>query len=124
MGSNPLVKSTVIGIVMQALMVIIGKYVPAIGTIPNFYAICGTVLATLTGAMVARNTPGATAGQTATNGAIAGGASSIVGGLLAVATGQWPGFQIVQIFFPALSGAVGGGAGGFLGRMMSKKRTA
>ena len=124
MGSNPLMKSTLTGVAMQALMVVIGKYVPAIGTIPNFYAICGTVLAAITGALVARGSAGAAAGTIATNGAIAGGASSVVGGLLAVVTGQWPGFQIMQMLFPALSGAIGGGVGGMLGRMMSGKRTA
>ncbi|MBL0171060.1 MAG: hypothetical protein IPP90_10065 [Gemmatimonadaceae bacterium] len=116
-------KSTITGIVMQALMVVIGKYVPAVSAMPNFYAICGTLLATVTGAMVARSAPGAAAGTTATNGAIAGGVSSVVGGLAAVATGQWPDFQIVQILFPLISGAVGGGAGGMIGRMMSKGRS-
>ena len=96
MGSNPLIKSTVTGIIMQALMVVIGKYIPAIAAMPNFYAICGTALATLTGSMVGRGSA-ASQGAIATNGAIAGGASSIVGGILAVVTGQWPGFQIVQL---------------------------
>ena len=123
MGSNALVKSTISGIVMQALMVVIGKYVPAVATMPNSYAIAGTVLATFTGSMVARNAPSAAAGSTATNGAIAGGVSSVVGGLAAVATGQWPGFQMVQILFPLISGAVGGGAGGMIGRMMAKGQT-
>ncbi len=124
MGSNPLMKSIGTGVVMQLVMVMVGKFVPALGEMPNFYAICGTALAALTGALVARWSPGATAGATTTNGAIAGGASSIVGGLAAVATGQWPGFAIVQLLFPALSGAVGGGAGGILGRMMSSKAKA
>lgn len=117
MPTNPLLKSTITGVVMQALMVAIGKFVPSIGTIPNFYAICGTVLAALTGAMVGRGAPGAAAGQTATQGAIAGGASSILGGLAAVATGQWPAFQVFQLLFPAISGGVGGAVGGLLGRM-------
>ena len=120
MGSSPLIKSTVTGIIMQALMVVIGKYVPSIGTIPNFYAICGTVLATLTGSMVGRSAPGAGTGATAGEGAIAGGISSTIGGMLAVATGQWPGFQLVQMLLPAISGALGGGVGGLLGRMLSK----
>lgn len=124
MGSNPLAKSMLTGAVMQAVMVMIGKFVPSIGAIPNFYAICGTVLAAITGAIVARGSPGAAAGSVATNGAIAGAATSIVGGLLAVATGQWPGFTIVQILFPALSGAIGGGVGAMLGRMMNKPETA
>jgi hypothetical protein len=121
MGSSALVKSLGTGVVMQVVMVAIGKFVPAIGGIPNFYAICGTALATITGALVAKASPGAAAGATATNGAIAGGVSSVVGGLAAVVTGQWPAFAAVQLLFPALSGAVGGGAGGLLGRMMSSK---
>jgi hypothetical protein len=120
MGSSPLAKSALIGVVMQAVMVMVGKLVPSIGAMPNFYAICGTVLAAITGSIVARGAPGATAGSVAANGAIAGGATSVVGGLLAVATGQWPNFEIVQIMFPAISGAVGGGVGGLLGRMMNK----
>lgn len=121
MAANVLVKSTAIGVVLQLAMVMIGKVVPAIGAMPNFYAICGTVLAAVTGAIAARGTPGASSGATAMNGGIVGGASSIVGGLLAVATGQWPGFEIVQLLFPAISGVVGGGVGALLSRMMSGK---
>jgi len=124
MGSNALVKSLGTGVVMQVVMVAIGKFVPAIGTMPNFYAICGTALATITGTLVAKASLGATAGATATNGAIAGGVSSVVGGIAAVATGQWPAFQVVQLLFPLTSGAVGGGAGGLIGRMMSSKAKA
>ncbi len=124
MGSNPMAKSAVTGVAMQALMVMIGKLVPSIGMMPNFYAICGTVLAALTGALVARGMPGATTGKVATNGAIVGGATSVVGGLLAVVTNQWPNFEVVQILFPLISGAVGGGVGGVLGRIFANKRTA
>lgn len=121
MSSSAVVRSTITGVVLQALMVFIGKFVPAVATMPNFYAICGTMLATITGSLVARAMPGATAGSAALNGAIAGGASSVVGGALAVATGQWPGFEVVQLLFPAISGAIGGAAGGVLGRMFGGK---
>jgi CHASE2 domain-containing sensor protein len=122
MGSNPLAKSAVTGVAMQALMVMLGKLVPAIGAMPNFYAICGTVLAALTGSLAAREMRGAPAGKVATTGALAGGATSVVGGLLAVATGQWPDFAPLQLMFPLISGAVGGGIGGMLGRMFAKPR--
>lgn len=124
MGSNPLAKSAITGVAMQALMVMIGKLVPSIGMMPNFYAICGTVVAALTGSLVARGMPGASTGTVATNGAIAGGATSVVGGLLAVVTGQWPNFEVVQILFPLISGAIGGGVGGVLGRILSNKKPA
>lgn len=124
MGSNPLVKSTLTGVVLQAVMVLVGKYVPAIGGIPNIYAILGTVLAAITGAIATRNAPGVATGAAATNGAIAGGASSVLGGLLAVGTGQWPGFAAVQMLGPLLSGAVAGGVGGALQKMLLGKRAA
>ena len=101
MGSSAVIRSTITGVILQALMVFIGKMVPAVATMPNFYAICGTMLATVTGSLVARARPGAAASSTALQGAIAGGASSVVGGVLAVVTGQWPGFAIVQLLFPA-----------------------
>jgi hypothetical protein len=123
MGSNPLVRSSAIGIAMQLAMVILGKLVPSIGTIPNFYAIAGTVLAALTGSMAARATVGST-GAGATNGAVAGGVSSVIGGLAAFATGQWPGFAVLQLLFPATSGAVGGGLGGMVSKMMAGKSRA
>ena len=78
----------------------------------------GTVLAALTGAVYVRMAPGASTGQAAAGGAIAGGSSSVVGGALAVATGQWPGFQALQILLPLISGGIGGGVGGALARMM------
>ena len=118
MGSNPTMNAALRGVVMQVLMVAIGKFVPAIGQMPNFYAIAGTVLSVLTGAMFSRMSPNASGSQVAMGGAIAGGSSSVIGGLLAVLTGQWPGFQILQLLLPLLSGGVGGGVGGILGRMM------
>ena len=121
MGSSAVIRASITGVILQALMVFIGKMVPAVATMPNFYAICGTMLATVTGALVARSRPSGTASSTWMQGAVAGGASSVVGGVLAVVTGQWPGFAVVQLLFPAISGAVGGGAGGLLGRVFVKK---
>lgn len=118
MGSNATMNAALRGVAMQVVMVAIGKFVPAIGQIPNFYAVAGTVLAALTGAVFARLSPGATSGQVSTGGAIAGGSSSAIGGLCAVLTGQWPGFQVVQLLFPLISGAIGGAVGGLLGRVM------
>lgn len=115
---NPTMNAMMRGTLMQLLMVIIGKFVPAIGQMPNFYAIAGTVLAALTGSMYARMAPGASTGSVATGGAIAGGGSSLIGGILAVVTGQWPGFQVLQLAAPLIAGGVGGGLGGVLGRMM------
>lgn len=60
MGSSSLTKATVIGMILQAVMVVVGKNIPAIAAMPNFYAICGTAIATITGAMVARGSAGAT----------------------------------------------------------------
>lgn len=124
MGNNPMVKSALTGAVLQTLMVVIGNFVPAVGAIPNFYAICGTLLSVVTGFLFSKWSPGAQTGQAAGGGAIAGGGSSILGGLIAVVTGQWPGFQAFQLLLPAISGAVGGGIGGLVGRMMNKPVTA
>jgi len=111
-------KAAVRGVVMQGVMVLVGNLVPSIGQTPNFYAIAGTVLAALTGALVPRLSPGAAVAQAATGGAVAGGASSVIGGLFAVMSGQWPGFQAVQLLYPLISGGVAGGVGGLLGRLM------
>lgn len=106
------------GVVLQAAMVVLGKFVPAIGETPNFYAIAGTVLAAVTGALVSMRSPRAGAGQVALGGAIAGGGSSVVGGVLAALSGQWPGFEVLQLLYPLISGGVAGGVGGLLGRVM------
>lgn len=116
MGNSPMVKSALTGAVLQTLMVVIGNFVPSIGSIPNFYAICGTLLSVVTGALFAKWSSGAATGQAAAGGAAVGGVSSVIGSAIAVVTGQWPGFQLVQILFPAISGAVGGGIGGLIGR--------
>jgi len=118
MGNSPAMKAAVRGVVMQGVMVLVGNLVPSIGQTPNFYAIAGTVLAALTGAMVPRLSPGVAAGHAATGGAIAGGLSSVIGGVFAVMSGQWPGFQAVQLLYPLISGGVAGGVGGLLGRLM------
>ena len=121
MGSNPMVRSVLTGAVMQLLMVLIGKFVPALGQIPNFYAIAGTVLAALTGAMFSKSSPAATTGGAAGGGAVAGGVSSVIGGIAAAASGQWPGFAVVQLLFPLISGGAGGGIGAVLGKMLGQK---
>ncbi|MGE0441957.1 MAG: hypothetical protein AB7L66_11325 [Gemmatimonadales bacterium] len=124
MGNNPLVKSVLGGTVLQVLMVALGKLLPTIGGNPNFFPIAGTALAAIAGFLFNRNAPGASAGRTATGGAAAGGISSILGGLAAVGTGQWPDFAALQLLFPALSGGVGGVVGAFLGRMLKGKPAA
>lgn len=121
MGSNPMIRSVLTGAVMQVLMVVIGKFVPALGQMPNFYAICGTVLATLTGAMFGKGTANATTGGAAGGGAVVGGVSSLVGSLAAVASGQWPAFTVIQLLYPLISGGAGGGVGAVLGKLLGKK---
>lgn len=118
MGNNPMTKSVLTGAVLQAIMVAIGKLVPSLGQMPNFYAIAGTILSVVAGALFSRWSPGAAMGQSAGGGAVAGGGSSIVGSLLAVASGQWPGFNIAGLGMAAGSGAVGGIVGGILGRFL------
>jgi hypothetical protein len=118
MGNSPTMKAAVRGIVMQGMMVLIGYLVPAFGQAPNSYAIVGTLLAALTGALVPRLASGLSAIQAASGGASAGVVSSVVGGLLAAGTGQWPGFEMLQILYPAISGGIAGGVGGLLGRLM------
>jgi hypothetical protein len=124
MSQSPTVRAAIRGVVMQAAMVLLGYLVPSIGQTPNFYAIAGSVLAALTGAIVPRLSPGVAAGQAAAGGLIAGGASSVVGGLLAVVSGQWPDFQALQLLFPAISGGVAGGVGALIGRLMRAPATA
>ena len=120
MGNNPMVRSALVGAVLQTLMVLIGIFIPSVGSIPNFYAICGTLLSVVTGALFAKWSPGAPTGMAAGGGAAVGGVSSVIGSIIAVVTGQWPGFQLVQILFPAISGAVGGAIGGLTGRLAQK----
>lgn len=120
MGGNPMLKATLQGAVLQGLMVLVGKFVPALGQMPNFYSICGTIIAVITGVLSARMNPGAASGQAAVGGAVAGGTSSVIGGALAAVTGQWPGFQIVQLLFPLLSGGVGGGVGALINKFLPK----
>ena len=124
MGNNAMVKSALTGAVLQTLMVLLGNMVPAIGKIPSFYALCGTLLAAVTGALFARWTPATQTGTVASGGAIVGAGASIIGSCIAVATGQWPGFTLVQLAFPAISGAIGGAIGALLVRMLPKSSAA
>jgi hypothetical protein len=125
MGNNAMVKSALTGAVLQTLMVVLGNVAPAVGKIPNFYALCGTLLAAIAGALFAKWSPSTqTTGAVATGGAIVGGSCSILGGVIAAVTGQWPGFSVVQLAFPAVSGAIGGAIGGLLGRMLPKASAA
>ena len=118
MGKSPLVSSSVVGAVLQIVMVVVGTLIPALGQAGNFYPIAGTAIAALVGSRFSRRSPGVAVSASMGGGAMAGGASSLIGALAAVITGAAAGAELETVAISTVTGAVAGMMGGVFGRLL------
>lgn len=108
---------TVIGSVLQVIMVLVGNRVAAIA---GRFDILGTLIALTVGLLFARHA-GGTLMSAAVGGALVAGVSSFVGVALAVALGHG-GANVILI--ATLAGLVAGAIGGLIGRATAKGSSA
>lgn len=100
---------TVIGAVMQLIMVLVGHWVAAIA---NAFGILGTLIALTVGLLFAREARGSLRGA-AVGGALAAGISAFVGVAVSFALGD---VAREVILIGTLSGLVAGAIGGVVGQ--------
>ena len=112
-ASNPMVKSAIVGIVLQVIMVVVGHYVPAVA---NLFPVAGTGIGGIAGILNGLWSANAPHPGAAGGGAVAGGAGGLLGTLLSTVLGDVPTSTIaVGTGSTAVAGAIGALIGKFLG---------
>ena len=112
-ASNPMVKSAIVGIVLQVIMVVVGHYVPSVA---NLFPVAGTGIGGIAGLLNGLWSGNASQQAAAGGGAVAGGAGGALGTLLSHVLGDVPTSTIaVGTGSTAVAGIIGGLIGKFLG---------
>jgi hypothetical protein len=122
MDKSALSKSILFGSLLQIVMVLIGKFVPSVGSDGNFYPIVGSTVAALAGVRFSKLSSAGSMGTALAGGAVAGGVSSLIGSALAGITGQAPGALAQVIAIATGTGAAAGIVGGLVGRFLPKAK--
>jgi len=116
MGSSNVAKATVIGTILQVLMVVCGHYVPQIAAC---FPIVGTLIGGVTGWLATSTSPRLTTGAAAGSGLASGVIAGTLGTLVSVWLGDVP---MSTVGIAAGSTAVLGAVGGLLGRMVASRK--
>ena len=110
--SNPMVKSAVIGTILQLAMVVLGHFVPQVASL---FPIVGTGIGGLAGLLNGLWSKGASMGAAAGGGAVAGGAGGLIGTLVSSLMGDVP---MSTLEIGTGSTAVAGLVGGLIGKVL------
>jgi hypothetical protein len=111
--SNPMVKSAVIGTILQLVMVVVGHFVPQVA---NVFPIAGTGIGGLAGLLNGMWSRNAGLGSAAVGGAVAGGAGGAIGTLVSSLMGDVPMSTLgIGTGSTAAAGLLGGLIGKFMG---------
>ncbi|MBI5940261.1 MAG: hypothetical protein HY859_07535 [Caulobacterales bacterium] len=113
MNRKALINATVIGTVLQLVMVLVGHWVPAVAAL---FAPIGILLSLIAGLLYARAAKGGWSDSTL-GGVIAGAACALIGIAVSVLLGDVPPIILV---IGTLSSAVGGVAGGAIGKLLAR----
>lgn len=111
MSSRSLLTATLVGTVLQVLMVVLGHTNPSIAAL---YAVGGMGLSLLAGVMYARLARPSTKGSAATGGLVAGALCAFLGILVSFYLGDVPASLLA---LGTVSSAVTGAIGGVLGAL-------
>ena len=117
-ASNPMVKSAIVGIVLQVIMVVVGHYVPSVA---NLFPVAGTGIGGITGILNGLWSANAPHPAAAGGGAVAGGAGGLLGTLLSTVLGDVP---TSTIAVGTGSTAVAGAIGALIGKLLGSKKAA
>lgn len=111
MNRKALINATVIGTVLQLIMVLVGHWVPAVAAL---FAPIGILLSLIAGLLYARAAKGSWSDSTL-GGVIAGAVCALFGIVVSVVLGDVPPIILV---IGTLSSAVGGVVGGAIGKLL------
>ncbi len=110
--SNPMVKSAVVGTILELVMVVVGHFVPQVA---SAFPIAGTGIGAVAGLLNGLWSKGASMGAAAGGGAVAGGAGGAIGTLVSSLMGDVP---MSTLAIGTGSTAVAGLLGGLVGKFM------
>ena len=113
-SSNPLVKSAVVGTILQLLLAVAAHYVPSLA---NMAPAAGAGIGGIAGLLYSLWNKGAALPNAAGGGAVAGGAGGLLGTLLSnvLGGGAMTSALATGTGYPAVAGIVGGVLGKLLG---------
>lgn len=111
MNRKALIYATAIGTVLQLAMVLVGHWVPAVA---NLFAVIGILISLVAGVLYARAAKGSWSDSTL-GGVVAGAVCALLGIVVSVLLGDVPPIILV---IGTLSSAVGGVAGGAVGKLL------
>src|SRR5665647_451054 len=114
---RPLVRATLIGTVLQLVMVVVGHYNARVA---GLFAVMGMFLSLVAGFLFGRWSGDLRGGGAALGGLVAGGVCALLGILESFYLGDVPAWVIA---FGSVSSAVTGAIGGFLGKLTVKRTT-
>jgi len=111
---TPLVRATILGTVLQLIMVITGHYVIAV---KEWFAIGGVGISTVAGLLSALWSRATGTGSAVKAGAIAGGVSALIGIAVSCALKD---VTAMILLIGTVSSAIGGMLGGLVGKFLNK----
>ena len=111
MNRKALINATVIGTVLQLIMVLAGHWVPAVA---NLFAIVGILISLVAGLLYARAAKGSWS-DSLIGGAIAGGVCALLGIAVSFLLGD---VTASILLLGTVSSAVGGVVGGAIGKLL------
>lgn len=112
-ASNAMVKSAIVGVVLQVIMVVVGHYVPQVASL---FPVAGTGIGGIAGLLSGLWSANASQQAAAGGGAVAGGVGGLLGTILSHVLGDVPTSTIaVGTGSTAVAGVIGGLIGRFLG---------
>jgi hypothetical protein len=111
-ASNPMIKSAIIGTVLQLIMVVVGHYVPQVA---NLFPIAGTGIGGLAGILNGLWASKGSMPSAAGGGAVAGGVGGAIGTLVSSLLGDVP---MSTLAIGTGSTAAAGLVGGLIGKLL------
>ncbi len=117
MGNNALVKAVGAGTGLQAMMVVLGHFMPGLQA-AGLFPIGGTLIGLVTGWLAGRGAWGSGLGKLAANGGIAGAVAGVLGSLVSTGLGDVP---LSNAGIAGASTLVAGAIGGILNQVTGKK---
>jgi hypothetical protein len=112
-ASSPVMKSAIVGIVLQVIMVVVGHYVPQVASL---FPVAGTGIGGIAGLLNGLWSANSSQQAAAGGGAVAGGAGGLLGTILSNVLGDVPASTIaIGTGSTAVAGVIGGLIGKFLG---------
>ncbi|HEX5387769.1 MAG TPA: hypothetical protein VFW66_13785 [Gemmatimonadales bacterium] len=112
--SNPFVRATAVGTILQVIMVVAGHTNPSIA---RLFPVLGTGIAGVAGLLSALWSRGAPMGAAAGGGAAVGGISAVLGVLVSIGLGDVP---ASTLGIAAVSSGLAGGLGGLVGQLFGR----